>query len=88
MRSRVSLKSFSTTDICIEAASLSAIEAKILGVTLQTLSRVLNGKTSVSFERVIRVSIALSSTPERWLHLQMTDDRAKLCENVGKISVE
>jgi addiction module HigA family antidote len=62
--------------------------AKVLGVTRQTLSRVLNGKTSVSPEMAIRVSKAFGSTPEQWLRLQMAYDMAQMRDTADKIDVQ
>ena len=73
---------------CIEAADLSVTAAKILGVTRQTLSRVLNGKSSVSPEMAIRVSKAFGSTPEQWLRLQMAYDMAHLRDTADTIDVQ
>ncbi len=74
---------------CIEAAGLSVTAAaKVLGVTRQTLSRVLNGKTSVSPEMAIRVSKAFGSTPEQWLRLQMAYDMAQMRDRADKIDVQ
>ncbi len=62
--------------------------AKRLGVTRQTLSRVINGKTAVSPEMAIRVSKALGSTPEHWLRMQMAYDMVQIREKVDSIQVE
>ena len=74
---------------CIEASGLTVTEAaKVLGVTRQTLSRVLNGKTGVSPEMALRVSKAFGSTPEQWLRLQMAYDMARLREKENQIDVQ
>ena len=57
---------------CLEALGLSITEAaRGLGVTRQTLSRVLNGKAKVSVDMAIRFSKAFGSTPDLWLRLQI-----------------
>ncbi len=49
---------------CIEALSLNVTEAaKVLGVSRVSLSRLINGKASISPEMAIRVSKAFGSTP-------------------------
>ncbi len=74
---------------CVEALGLSVTEAaKVLGVTRQTLSRVINGKTSVSPAMALRVSKAFGSTPEHWLRLQMAYDMAQLEKTAHHIKVE
>ncbi len=74
---------------CIEALGLTVTEAaKALGVTRQTLSRVINEKTSVSPEMAVRVSKAFGSTPEHWLRLQMAYDVAQLEKTAHAIAVE
>ena len=74
---------------CVEALGLSVTEAaKVLGVTRQTLSRVINGKTSVSPAMAPRVSKAFGSTPEHWLRLQMVYDMAQLEKTAHHIKVE
>lgn len=74
---------------CLDALGLSVTEAaKILGVTRQTLSRVINEKASLSPEMAIRVSKAFGSTPEHWLRLQMAYDIAQLEKTAHRIHVE
>ncbi|WP_419804841.1 HigA family addiction module antitoxin [Terriglobus sp.] len=49
--------------------------ASRLGVTRQTLSRILNGHASVTASMALRLSKAFpNSTPEMWLKLQMQYD--------------
>ena len=74
---------------CVEALGLSVTEAaKVLCVTRQTLSRLINEKTSMSPEMAVRVSKAFGSTPEHWLRLQMAYDVAQLEKTAHKIKVE
>lgn len=44
--------------------------AERLGVARVTLSRVLNGKAGMSAEMAVRLSAALGTSPESWLHMQ------------------
>jgi len=48
--------------------------AKRLGVTRQALSAVLNGRTGVSADMALRLSVALGTRPDFWLRLQMQRD--------------
>ncbi len=74
---------------CVEALGLSVTEAaKVLGVTRQTLSRVINEQTAVSPEMAIRVSKAFGSTPEHWLRLQLAYDMAQLRDKMASIRVK
>ena len=73
----------------IEASGVNVTEAaERLGVTRQTLSRVINGETAVSPEMAIRVSKAFGSTPEHWLRMQMAYDMAQMRETAARIKVK
>ena len=73
---------------CLEPLGLSVTEgAKILGVTRQALSNVINGKSGISPEMAIRLSKAFGSTPETWLRMQLAHDLALARKEEGKIKV-
>jgi hypothetical protein len=73
---------------CIEALDLSVTEAaKVLGVTRQTLSRVINCQTAVSQDMAIRVSKAFGSTPEHWLRMQLAYDMSQMQDQISKINI-
>ncbi len=73
----------------IEASGLSLTDAaKRLGVTRQTLSRVTNGRTSLSPEMAIRVSKAFGSTVEHWMRMQLAYDLAAVEETAKSIKVK
>jgi antitoxin HigA-1 len=73
----------------VEASGLSITEAAAhLGVTRQTLSRVVNGKTGLSPEMAVRVSKAFGSTPEHWLRMQMAYDMAQMRDKAADINVQ
>ena len=73
----------------IESTGLSVTDsADRLGVTRQTLSRVINEKTAVSTEMAIRVSKAFGSTPEHWLRMQLAHDLAKMQKTARSIKVK
>ena len=73
----------------IEASGLNVTEAaKGLGVTRQTLSRLINTKTSLSPEMAIRASKAFGSTTEHWLRMQMAYDMVRLRGKAASIKVK
>lgn len=45
-----------------------------LGITRVMLSRVLNGKAGISADMAVRLSAALGTSPESWLHMQANYD--------------
>jgi len=56
---------------CLEPLGLSITEgAKILGVTRQTLTKIVNGKSGISTEMAIRLTKAFGSTAETWVRMQ------------------
>ncbi|QPJ65054.1 MAG: HigA family addiction module antidote protein [Candidatus Nitrohelix vancouverensis] len=74
---------------CVESSGLNVTEAaEGLGVTRQTLSRVINAKTSLSPEMAIRVSKAFGSTPEHWLRMQMAYDMSQMQDKIASIKVK
>lgn len=48
--------------------------AERIGVTRDTLSRVLNGKTALSPDMALRLADALGGSAESWLHMQANYD--------------
>ncbi len=61
--------------LCLEPLGLSVTEAaEALGVSRKTLSSILNGRTGISPEMAIRLSIAFDTTPESWLNQQVQYD--------------
>lgn len=56
-----------------ETMTLAEVAAR-LGVTRQSLSAVLNGRSAVSAEMAVRLSKALGTSAEFWLGLQMQYD--------------
>ena len=73
---------------CLEPLGLSVTEgAKILGVTRQALNNVINGKSRISPEMAIRLTMAFGSTAETWLQMQLAYDLAAARKNENKIKV-
>jgi antitoxin HigA-1 len=63
---------------CLEPLGLSVTEAaQALGVTRQSVSNLINGKTGISPEMAIRLSKAFGSTPETWVRMQAAYDLAQ-----------
>jgi addiction module HigA family antidote len=78
----------SIRDACLEPLGLSVTEgAKILGVTRQTLTKLVNGKAGISPEMAIRLSKAFGSTAETWLRMQIAYDLAAARKHESKIKV-
>ena len=57
----------------LEGRSVTEV-ARHMGVTRPALSRVLNGKASVSAEMALRIAEAFNTDPELWLRLQTQRD--------------
>jgi len=73
---------------CLEPLGLSVTEgAKVLGVTRQTLTKIVNGKSGISPEMAIRLTKAFGSTPEMWLRMQVAYDLAAVRKDESKIKV-
>jgi antitoxin HigA-1 len=73
---------------CLDGSKLNVTQAAAaLGVTRTTVSRILNGKASVSSEMAIRLSKAFGSTPGFWLRLQLNYDLAQVEKRASKIRV-
>jgi antitoxin HigA-1 len=73
---------------CLEPLGLSVTGgAKVLDVTRQTLTKIVNGKSGISPEMAIRLSKAFGSTPETWLRMQVAYDFAQARKGENKIKV-
>jgi antitoxin HigA-1 len=76
-------------ELCLTPLELSVTAAaKALGVTRKSLSELLNGKSGISPEMALRLSIAFKTTPESWLNQQMRYDlwKARLKFKKSRIS--
>jgi addiction module HigA family antidote len=73
---------------CLEPLGLSITEgARILGVTRQTLTKIVNGKSGVSEEMAIRLAKAFGSTADAWVRMQASYDLAQARKDEAKIKV-
>ena len=79
---------------CLEPLGLSVTEgAKILGVSRQTLTKIVNGKSGISAEMAIRLAMAFGSTAEVWIGMQASYDLAQARQDLhvgaeSKINVQ
>ena len=72
----------------LEPLGLSVTEgAKVLGVSRQTLTKIVNGKSGISAEMAIRLTKAFGSTEETWLRMQLAYDLAAARRDESKIKV-
>ena len=61
--------------LCLEPLGLSVTQAaRVLGVTRQALSALVNGRAGVSPEMALRLAKAFGSTPRHWMQLQLNYD--------------
>jgi|SRR5581483_4969904 len=73
---------------CLEPLGLSVTDgAKVLAVTRQTLTKVINGRSGISPSMAIRLAKAFGSTPETWLRMQIAYDLAAARKDEDKIKV-
>jgi addiction module HigA family antidote len=61
--------------------------AKVLGVSRQTLNKIVNGKSGTTPEMAIRLTKAFGSTEETWLRMQLAYDLAAARKDECKIKV-
>lgn len=76
-------------ETCLKPLGLSVAEgAKILGVSRQALSNLVNGKAGMSIDMAIRLTKAFGSTTGTWIRLQALYDVAKSAEFEDKVKIE
>ena len=74
---------------CIKPLGLTITDAAAgLGVTRQTLSRLVNGQTGISPEMAIRLSKAFGGDPGTWLRQQLNYDLAQIQKEAERIDVK
>jgi addiction module HigA family antidote len=62
-------------ELCIKPVGVSiTAAAKALDVSRKTLSSIINGRSGISPEMAIRLSIAFETSAESWLHQQSQYD--------------
>lgn len=73
---------------CLDALGLSVTQgAKVLGVTRQTLSNLVNQHAGMSPEMAVRLEKAFGGDAETWLRLQMNYDVWQVRERASDIDV-
>jgi len=76
-------------DECIKPLGLTITEAaEGLGVTRQTLSRLVNGQTGISPGMAVRLSKAFGGSAESWMHQQMNYDLVRIQREIENIKVK
>lgn len=61
--------------------------AEALGISRNTLSKIINGRGRVTPEMAVRLSIALGSSPESWLGHQAAYDLWQVEQSQEKLEV-
>jgi antitoxin HigA-1 len=76
-------------ETCISTSGLSITEsARLLGVTRQALSNIINGKTGISAEMAIRLAKGFGGTAERWIGMQAAYDLSQAMKREKDIRVQ
>ncbi len=76
-------------ELCLEALGLTVTSAaEALGVSRKTLSAILNGKSGISPEMAIRLSIAFDTSAESWLNQQAQYDLWLVRQNQRDLKVQ
>lgn len=74
---------------CLEPLDLSVTEgAKVLGVSRQALSNLVNCRSRISGDMAVRLAKAFGSTTETWIRLQAAYDIAQAHARENQIKVE
>ena len=74
---------------CIKPLDLTITDAaKGLGITRNSLSRLINGRNGISPQLAVRLSMAFGSSAEMWLRMQNAYDLAQIQIEESSIQVE
>ncbi|MCY3735349.1 MAG: HigA family addiction module antitoxin [Gemmatimonadaceae bacterium] len=74
---------------CLEPLGLTATQgAKVLGVSRQALSNLVNGRARIPGDMAVRLAKAIGSTTETWIRLQAAYDVAQARAREEEIEVE
>lgn len=74
---------------CLEPLGLTITRAaRGLGISRQKLSDLVNGKTGVTADMAIRLSLAFGSSPETWLGMQSAYDLWRPRNQLESLEVE
>jgi len=73
---------------CLDPLGLSVTAgAKALGITRQTLTKIVNGHSGISAEMAIRLEKAGWSNADHWLRMQAAYDLAQARKTESKIKI-
>ena len=62
-------------ELCLKPLDITVTDAaEALGISRKTLSSILNGRSGISPEMAVRLSIAFDTTAESWLNQQIQFD--------------
>ena len=76
-------------ELCLKPMGLSVTRAaEALGVTRKTLSAILNGRSGISPEMAVRLSLAFDTSSESWLSQQSQYDLWLAEKNRKRLKVE
>ena len=76
-------------DESIEPLGLTITDAaKALGITRNSLSRLINGRNGISAETALRLSKAFGGSAESWLQQQLNYDLAQVMKKEGQLNVK
>ncbi|MCY3601422.1 MAG: HigA family addiction module antitoxin [Gemmatimonadetes bacterium] len=74
---------------CLEPLGLTVTEgARVLGVSRQALSNLVNGRARISTDMAVRLAKAFGSTTGTWIRLQAAFDVARARAREDQIDVE
>jgi antitoxin HigA-1 len=75
-------------ELCLKPLKMTVTEAaKSLGVSRKALSELLNGRSGISPEMAIRLSMGFGTSAESWLNQQMQYDLWRVRKKTGRIKV-
>ena len=75
--------------LCLDPLGLTVTRAACaLGVSRKTLSSILNGRSGISAEMAVRLSIAFDTTAESWLLQQLQYELARVGPKRKSIQVK
>lgn len=75
--------------LCLEPLGISVTQAAVaLGVSRKTLSSLINGRSGISPEMAVRLSIAFDTSAESWLNQQTQYDLWQAEQHRGDLQVK
>ena len=75
-------------ELCLKPLGLTVTDAaRALGISRKTLSGILNGRSGISPEMAVRLSIAFDTSAESWLNQQVQFDLWQAEQNRKKLKV-